>query len=75
MEIRLTTSEIRTILQGCQYTLQIVGSSKDYRKLQSSEYFSTSNDVVLNDAFNVLGEIVDAIDDVEQMIKQQTGKV
>jgi hypothetical protein len=28
--------------------------------------FSTSNDVVLNDAFNVLGEIVNAIDDVEQ---------
>ncbi|MHC5747404.1 MAG: hypothetical protein ACYTXT_37115 [Nostoc sp.] len=75
MEIRLTTAEIRTILQGCQYTLQLVGSSKDYRRLQSSEYFSTSNDVVLNDAFNVLGEIVNAIDDMEQMIKQQTGKV
>lgn len=75
MEIRLTTAEIRTILQGCQYTLQLVGSSKDYRRLQSSEYFSTSNDVVLNDAFNVLGEIVNAIDDVEQMSKQQTGKV
>ncbi|MHC0067683.1 hypothetical protein ACWATR_33120 [Nostoc sp. UIC 10890] len=70
MEIRLTTSEIRTILQGCQYTLQIVGSSKDYRKLQSSEYFSTSNDVVLNDAFNVLGEIVNAIDQVEQFNQQ-----
>ena len=75
MEIKLTTSEIRTILQGCQYTLQIVGSSKDYRRLQSSECFSTSNGVVLNDAFNVLGEIVNAIDDVEQMIEQQTGKV
>ena len=75
MEIKLTTPEIRTILQGCQYTLQIVGSSKDYRRLQSSEHFSTSNDVVLNDAFNVLGEIVNAIDDVEQMIKQQTGKI
>jgi hypothetical protein len=70
MEIRLTTSEIRTILQGCQYTLQIVGSSKDYRKLQSSEYFSTSNDVVLNHAFNVLGEIVNAIDQVEQVNQQ-----
>ncbi|MBN4004228.1 MULTISPECIES: hypothetical protein [unclassified Nostoc] len=67
MEIRLTTSEIRTILQGCQYTLQLVGSSKDYRRLQSSEHFSTSNDVVLNDAFNVLEEIVNAIDGVEQM--------
>ena len=70
MEIRLTTAEIRTILQGCQYTLQMVGSSKDYRRLQSSEHFSTSNDVVLNDAFNVLGEIVDAIDQVEQINQQ-----
>lgn len=70
MEIRLSTSEIRTILQGCQYMLQIVGSSKDYRRLQSSEHFSTSNNVVLNDAFNVLEEIVDAIDDVEQATQQ-----
>ncbi|WP_242054132.1 hypothetical protein [Nostoc sp. FACHB-888] len=66
MEIKLTTSEIRTILQGCQYTLQMVGSSKDYRKIQSSEHFSTSNDVVLNDAFSILGEVVDAIGEVEQ---------
>ena len=70
MEIKLTTSEIRTILQGRQYTLRLVGSSKDYRKIQSSEYFSTSNDVVLNDAFNILGEVVDAIDEVEQMTQK-----
>ncbi|MBD2649885.1 hypothetical protein [Nostoc foliaceum] len=70
MEIKLTTSEIRTILQGCQYTLQLVVSSKDYRRLQSSEYFSTSNNVVLNDAFNVLGEVVDAIVQVEQFNQQ-----
>ena len=71
MEIKLTTLEIRTILQGCQYTLQLVGSSKDYRRLQSSEHFSTSNDVVLNDAFNVLGEVVEAIDQVEQFNQQE----
>ncbi|MFW9262000.1 hypothetical protein [Nostoc sp. CALU 546] len=70
MEIRLTTAEIRTILQGCQYTLRLVGSSRDYRKIQSSEHFSTSNDVVLNDAFNILGEVVDAIDEVEQFSQQ-----
>jgi len=71
----VTTSEIRAILQGCQYTLRLVGSSKNYRRLQLSEYFSTSNNVVLNDAFNVLGEIVNAIVDVEQMTEQQTGKI
>ncbi|MBD2510024.1 hypothetical protein H6G91_22455 [Nostoc muscorum FACHB-395] len=57
-------------MQGCQYTLQMVGSSKDYRRLQSLEHFSTSNDVVLNDAFNVLGEVVEAIDHVEQFNRQ-----
>ncbi|WP_225912846.1 hypothetical protein [Nostoc flagelliforme] len=70
MYFRLTTSEIRTILQGCQYTLRLVGSSKDYRRLQLSEHFSTSNDVVLNDAFNILGEVVDAIVQVEQFNQQ-----
>ncbi|MBN3944918.1 MAG: hypothetical protein HWQ40_35370 [Nostoc sp. NMS9] len=50
--------------------LRLVGSSKDYRKIQSSEYFSTTNDVVLNDAFNILVEVVDAIDQVEQATQQ-----
>ncbi|QLE46103.1 hypothetical protein FD723_37995 (plasmid) [Nostoc sp. C052] len=57
-------------MQGCQYTLQLVGSSRDYRKIQSLEHFSTSNDVVLNDAFSILGEIVDAIEQVEQFSQQ-----
>ncbi|OYD99885.1 hypothetical protein CDG79_38335 [Nostoc sp. 'Peltigera membranacea cyanobiont' 232] len=57
-------------MQGCQYTLRLVGSSKDYRRLQSSEHFSTLNDVVLNDAFNILGEVVDAIEQVEQATQQ-----
>ncbi|MBN3959192.1 hypothetical protein [Nostoc sp. NMS8] len=67
MEIKLTTSEIRAILQGCQHTLRLVGSSRDYRNIQSSQYFSTTNNVVLNDAINVLFELVEAIDGVEQM--------
>ncbi|MEH2294011.1 hypothetical protein [Nostoc sp.] len=74
MEIKLTTPEIRAILQGCQYTLRLVGSSQDYRKIQSSEHFSTSNNVVLNDAFNILEEVVDAIDEVEQVNQQGESK-
>ncbi|MHC5939285.1 hypothetical protein [Nostoc sp.] len=58
MYFKLSTPEIRAILQGCQYTLRLVGSSRDYRKIQSSEHFSTSNDVVLNDAVSVLSELV-----------------
>ena len=70
MEIKLTTSEIQAILQGCQYTLRLISSSQDYRNIESSEYFSTLNDVVLNDAFNILGEVLDAIDNMKQMAQK-----
>uniref|UniRef100_UPI0029FED00B hypothetical protein n=1 Tax=Nostoc sp. MG11 TaxID=2721166 RepID=UPI0029FED00B len=67
MEIILTTSEIRAILQGCQQSLRLVQSTIEYRGIESSEYFSTSNDVVLNDAVNALFEVIGAIDEVEQI--------
>ena len=67
MYFKLTTPEIRAILQGYQHTLRLVESSRDYRNIQSSQYFSTTNDVVLNDAVNVLFELVEAINGVEQM--------
>jgi hypothetical protein len=71
MEMKLSTSEIRAILQGCQYTLRLVGSSKDYRQLQGSPYFSTANNVYLKDAVNVLGEVLEAILEVEHIIYDQ----
>ncbi|WP_341528512.1 hypothetical protein WKK05_04020 [Nostoc sp. UHCC 0302] len=73
MEMKLSTSEIRAILQGCQCTLRFVGSSKDYRQLQGSPDFSTSNDMVLNNVVNTLGELIEAIDDVEQLMHQTGG--
>jgi hypothetical protein len=71
MEIKLSTSEICAILQGCQHTLRLVGSSKDYRQLQGSPYFSTANNVYLKDAVNVLGEVLEAILEVEHIIYNQ----
>ncbi|YAF99196.1 MAG: hypothetical protein AB3A66_27380 (plasmid) [Nodularia sp. CChRGM 3473] len=66
----LTTSEIRAILQGCQQTLRLVQSTEEYRKIESSGYFSTSNDVVLNDAVNALFEVVGAIEEYESITQQ-----
>ncbi|MEA5603212.1 hypothetical protein [Nostoc sp. UHCC 0252] len=66
MEMILTTAEIRQILKGCQQTLRLVQSTTEYRRIEYSEYFSTSNNVVLNDALNVLFEVIGAIDDIEQ---------
>jgi hypothetical protein len=62
---------VSAVLQGCQYTLRLISSSKDYRNIESSEYFSTLNDVVLNDAFNILGEVLDAIEDMKQMTQKR----
>ncbi|YAF99453.1 MAG: hypothetical protein AB3A66_30360 (plasmid) [Nodularia sp. CChRGM 3473] len=59
----LTTSEIREILQGCRQTLRLVQSTEEYRKIEASEYFSTSNDLVLNDAVNALFEVIGAIEE------------
>ncbi|MBW4689681.1 MAG: hypothetical protein KME40_32455 [Komarekiella atlantica HA4396-MV6] len=67
MEIILTTAEIRAILQGCQQTLRLVQSTTEYRLIQSSPYFSTSNDVVLNDAVDTLFEVIGAIEDMQQI--------
>ncbi|QFS51616.1 hypothetical protein [Nostoc sphaeroides] len=73
MEIQLTTSEIRAILQGCQYTLRLVGSSRDYRKIQSSEYFSTSNNVVLNQ-LSVISYQLSATKGVVGVVNQLPGQ-
>lgn len=72
MQIILTTQEIRAILAGCEKTLRLVGSTEEYRRLQSSEYFSTTNDVVIGDAINTLAELVEAIDEIEQLTQQKS---
>ena len=70
MEIILTTSEIRAIVKGCQQTLRLVRSTTEYRQIESSEYFSTSNDLVLGDAVNALGEVDEAIRQYESLNQQ-----
>ncbi|MBE9054297.1 hypothetical protein IQ243_28675 [Nostocales cyanobacterium LEGE 11386] len=73
MQMILTTSEIRAILQGCRQTLRLVQSTEEYRRIENSEYFSTSNDVVLNDAVNALFEVVGAIEEYEVITQQEEG--
>jgi hypothetical protein len=59
---------------GC-WGIEIATSSQHWQQhkktcLGMMLVFSTSNNVVLNDAFSILGEIVDAIDQVEQFSQQ-----
>ncbi|MDZ8029378.1 MAG: hypothetical protein RMX97_32505 [Nostoc sp. DedQUE11] len=61
----LTTTEIMTILLGCEQTLRFVQASPNYKQIEASERFSTSNDLRLGDAIQALLEIHEAILDIE----------
>jgi hypothetical protein len=61
----LTTTEIITILCGCEQTLRFVQASPNYKEIEASERFSTSNDLRLGDAVQALLEIHEAILDIE----------
>lgn len=61
----LTTTEIMTILLGCEQILRFVQASPNYQQIEASERFSTSNDLRLGDAIQALMEIHQAILDIE----------
>ncbi|WP_341532241.1 hypothetical protein WKK05_41020 (plasmid) [Nostoc sp. UHCC 0302] len=65
MQPSLTTTEIITILCGCEQTLRFVQASPNYKEIEASERFSTSNDLRLGDAVQALMEIHEAILDIE----------
>ncbi|NDJ26073.1 hypothetical protein GS682_31740 [Nostoc sp. B(2019)] len=70
MEIMLTTAEIRTILKGCEKTLRLIRSTTEYRQIEHSQYFSTTNEVVLGDAIGTLNEIDEAIEEYESITQK-----
>lgn len=57
----LTTTEIMTIILGCEHILRFVQASPTYKQIESSERFSTSNDLKMGDAVQALVEINQAI--------------
>ncbi|MBW4564948.1 MAG: hypothetical protein KME32_28340 [Mojavia pulchra JT2-VF2] len=61
----LTTTEIMTIILGCEQTLRFVQVSPNYKQIEASERFSTSNDLKMGDAVQALMEIHEAILNIE----------
>ena len=61
----LTTTEIMTIIEGCKQTLKFVQLSSTYQEIESSERFTTSNDLRLGDAIQSLSEVHQAILNIE----------
>ncbi|WP_256874831.1 hypothetical protein [Nostoc sp. C057] len=61
----VSTEEIVIILAGCEQTLRLIQATLEYRRLQTSEHFTTSNDLVLNDAIQSISEVLDGIEKVQ----------
>jgi len=61
----LSTEEIVMILAGVEQTLRLIQATPEYRGLQTSEHFTTSNDLVLNDAIQSISEVLDGIEKVQ----------
>ncbi|MHC5915840.1 MAG: hypothetical protein ACYTXE_33690 [Nostoc sp.] len=61
----LTTTEIMTIILGCEQTLRFIQASPNYKQIEASERFSTSNDLRLGDAIQTLLEVHEAIINIE----------
>ncbi|QLE54018.1 hypothetical protein FD724_40055 (plasmid) [Nostoc sp. C057] len=52
-------------MAGCEQTLRLIQATLEYRRLQTSEHFTTSNDLVLNDAIQSISEVLDGIEKVQ----------
>ncbi|MEA5622427.1 hypothetical protein [Nostoc sp. UHCC 0251] len=65
MMCKVSTEEIVIILAGVEQTLRLIQATSEYIRLQTSEHFTTSNDLVLNDAIQSISEVLDGIEKVQ----------
>jgi hypothetical protein len=61
----VSTEEIVIVLAGVEQTLRLIEATPKYRRLQTSKHFTTSNDLVLNDAIQSICEVLDGIEKVQ----------
>lgn len=61
----MTNEQIKTILKGCEASLQAVLNDSRYQQFQQNEHFTTNNDLTLGDAIQALNEVLEGISTVE----------
>ena len=61
----VSTEEIVIVLAGVEQTLRLIEATPEYSRLQTSKHFTTSNDLVLNDAIQSISEVLDGIEKVQ----------
>lgn len=65
----ITVEQIKAIIRDSEENLKLLAATPEYQKLEQSESFSTSNDLVLGDAIETLFEIYEAIVSIEYQQK------
>ena len=61
----VSTEEIVIVLASVEQILRLIQATPEYRRLQTSKHFTTSNDLVLNDAIQSISEVLDGIEKVQ----------
>lgn len=62
----MTNEQFQEVLFAFEQALRAIADSPDYQKLQKSDYFHTSNDLVLQDAIQSLYEVRGGLQRVEE---------
>lgn len=65
MMCNINTEKIVIVLAGVEQTLRLIQATPEYRRLQRSKHFTTSNDLVLNDAIQSIDEVLSGIEKVQ----------
>ncbi|MBD2438808.1 hypothetical protein [Nostoc sp. FACHB-110] len=58
----LSVEEILLLLKGTDVVLRMLQAQSEYRNIETTEEFNSSNDFNLLDVINTLGEVVEAIE-------------
>ncbi|MCC5638741.1 hypothetical protein LC593_23480 [Nostoc sp. CHAB 5844] len=58
----LSLDEILSLLKGIDVALRMLQAKSEYRDIETTEEFTSSNDFNLLDVIHTLGEVVEAIE-------------
>jgi hypothetical protein len=68
----MSKQQLISTLKNCLSELMKVNNSSEFKRIEQSRYFSTTNDVFLGDAINTINEVMDGIEGVEACQKQRS---
>ncbi|MBD2534159.1 hypothetical protein H6G97_33365 [Nostoc flagelliforme FACHB-838] len=68
----MNNQQLTSTLKNCLSELMKVNNSNEFKRIEQSRYFSTTNDVFLGDAINTINEVLEGIRGVEVCQSQRS---